>query len=78
MEFGRTSGFEGVEVGEGEDGDGGDDDPVFPVEAEVGFEADGGVGVLGGHEEESCGCEDDEPYPHPAEGYFRHCVLLLL
>lgn len=32
MEFGRVGGFEGVKVGEEEDGDGGEDDPVFPIE----------------------------------------------
>lgn len=77
MEFGGPGGFEGVEVGEEEDGDGGDGDPVFPVEPEVGFEADGGVDVLGGEDEEGCGCEDDEPYPHLAKGYCRHYVSLL-
>lgn len=32
---------------------------------------------MGDDEEEGYGCEGDETYPHPADGYFRHCVLLL-
>lgn len=77
VKFEGPGGFEGVEIGEEEDGDGSDDDSVFPVEPEVRFEANGGVDILGDDDEENRGCEEDEPYPHPAEGYCRHRVLLL-